>query len=115
MSKTREEREAIALAVLTAPVEIASAALAKQVGLTREMTRQIRLGLRYANVLPHLERLEPDAMVRTCQDCSLFHHQPGRQQSDNGSGSRTYGRCSIGIPEAAESLHYARGCGAFQR
>ena len=111
--KSREEREAIALAVLTAPCETPSAVLAERVGVAREMVRCIRIGVRYANVLPHLERIEPAAMTRTCTDCALFHHQPGRLVTPNGSGSRTYGRCSIGIPEAAESLHYARGCGAF--
>ena len=110
--KSREEREAIALAVLTAPCETPSAALAERVGLSRQLVRQIRIGDRYAEVHPHLPRIDPDAMQRTCMDCALFHHQPGRLRGEDGSDVRTHGRCSIGIPEA-ESIHYGRGCGAF--
>ena len=113
MSATIEEQEAVCLAVLSAPIETTSADLAEQVGRSREFVRQVRLGLRYRNVLPHLERITPTAMTRTCMDCSLFEHRPHRLQSTNGSGSRVYGHCTIGIPEA-ENIHYARGCGAFQ-
>ena len=110
--KTKEEREAIALTVLTAPCETPSAVLADRVGLSRQLVRQIRVGDCYAEVLPHLPRIDPDAMKRSCLDCQLFHHQLGRLRGDDGSDVRVYGRCSIGIPEAA-NIHYARGCGAF--
>jgi hypothetical protein len=106
------DQEAVCRAVLTAPIETTSAALAEQVGRSREFVRQVRLGLRCRQVLPDLERITPAAMVRTCVDCALFHYQPGRLQSNNGSGSRVCGHCTIGIPEA-ENVHYARGCGAF--
>lgn len=109
---TRQEREAIALKVLTAPCETPSAVLADQVGLSRQMVRQIRTGARYADVLPRLPRIDPEAMQQTCMNCALFHHHPGRLRGEDGSDRRTYGKCSIGIPEA-ESIHYARGCGAF--
>jgi hypothetical protein len=105
--KTREEREAIALAVLTAPCETPSAVLADRVGVAREMVRCIRIGTRYASVLPHLERIDPAAMVRTCMDCALFERTPRRVHQANGCG-----QCSLGYPEA-ENIHYARGCGAF--
>ena len=113
MSATFEEQEAVCLAVLSAPIETTSAALAEQVGRSREFVRQVRLGLRCRQILPDLERITPAAMVRTCVDCSLFEHRPHRLQSANGSGSRIYGHCTIGIPEA-ENINYARGCGAFQ-
>jgi hypothetical protein len=113
VSTTLKDQEAIRLAVLTAPIETTSAALADQVGRSREFVRQVRLGLRYRRILPHLERITPDAMVRTCVDCSLFEHRPHRLKSANGSGSRVCGHCTIGIPEA-ENINYARGCGAFQ-
>ena len=113
MSATLEEQEAVCLAVLTAPIETTSAALAEQVGRSREFVRQVRLGLRYRSILPDLERITPEAMARTCVDCKLFEHRPHRLQSANGSGSHVCGHCTIGIPEA-ENIHYARGCGAFQ-
>ena len=110
--KTRKEREAIALAVLTAPCETPSAVLADRVGLSRETVRCIRIGKLYAELFPHLPRIEPDAMQRSCLDCQLFSSRPSRLRGDDGSDVRVYGRCSIGIPEAA-NIHYARGCGAF--
>lgn len=113
MSAAIEEQEAVCLAVLTAPIEITSAALAEQVGRSREFVRQVRLGLRYRRILPDLERITPEAMARSCVDCALFEHRPHRLQSANGSGSRVCGHCTIGIPEA-KNINYARGCGAFQ-
>jgi len=110
--KTRKEREAIALTVLTAPCETPSAVLADRVGLSRETVRCIRIGKLYAELFPHLPRIEPDAMQRSCLDCQLFSSRPSRLRGDDGSDVRVYGRCSIGIPEAA-NIHYARGCGAF--
>jgi len=110
--KTLAEREAIALAVLTAPCELPSAVLADRVGLSRQLVRQIRIGDRYAEVLPHLPRIDPQAMQRSCLDCQLFLARPSRLRGDDGLDVRVYGRCSIGIPEAA-NIHYARGCGAF--
>ena len=113
MSATLEEQEAVCRTVLTAPIETTSAALAEQVGRSPEFVRMVRLGLRYANVLPDLERITPAAMTRTCVDCSLFHHQPGRMQNNGNPGARVCGVCTIGIPEA-ENISFARGCGAFQ-
>jgi hypothetical protein len=113
VSAAIEEQEEVCRAVLTAPIETTSAALAEQVGRSREFVRQVRLGLRCRQVLPDLERITPDAMARTCVDCALFHHQPGRMQSNGNPGARVCGVCTIGIPEA-ENIHYARGCGAFQ-
>jgi hypothetical protein len=110
--KTLAEREAIALAVLSAPCETPSAVLADRVGLSRQLVRQIRIGDRYAEVLPHLPRFEPDAMQRSCLDCQLFTSRPSRLRGDDGSDTRSFGSCSIDIPEAA-NIHYARGCGAF--
>jgi hypothetical protein len=110
--KSLAEREAIALAVLTAPCELPSAVLADRVGLSRQLVRQIRIGDRYAEVLPHLPRIDPDAMQRSCLDCQLFSSRPSRLRGDDGSDVRSFGSCSIGIPEA-ENIHYARGCGAF--
>jgi len=110
--KTLAEREAIALAVLTAPCELPSAVLADRVGLSRQLVRQIRIGDRYAEVLPHLPRIDPQAMQRSCLDCQLFLARPYRLRGDDGSDVRSFGSCSIDIPEAA-NIHYARGCGAF--
>jgi hypothetical protein len=110
--KTLAEREAIALAVLTAPCELPSAVLADRVGLSRQLVRQIRIGDRYAEVLPHLPRIEPQAMQRSCLDCQLFLARPSRLRGDDGSDVRSFGSCSIDIPEAV-NIHYARGCGAF--
>ena len=113
MSATLKEQEAVCLAVLSAPIETTSAALAEHVGRSREFVRQVRLGLRYRQILPDLERITPQAMARTCVDCALFHHQPGRMQNNGSPGARVCGVCTIGIPEA-ENIHFARGCGAFQ-
>jgi hypothetical protein len=44
VSAALEEQEAVCLAVLTAPIETTSAALAEQVGRSREFVRQVRLG-----------------------------------------------------------------------
>ena len=110
--KTLAEREAIALAVLTAPCELPSAVLADRVGLSRQLVRQIRIGDRYAEVLPHLPRIEPQAMQRSCLHCELFLARPSRLRGKDGSDIHSHGRCSIGIPEA-EICHYARGCGVF--
>ena len=110
--KTREEREAIALAVLSAPCETPTAVLAHRVGLSRETVRCIRIGKLYAEVLPHLPRIDPQAMQRSCLDCQLFSSRPSRLRGKDGSGIHSHGRCSIGIPEA-ENIHYGRGCGAF--
>ena len=110
--KTREEREAIALAVLSAPCETPTAVLAHRVGLSREAVRCIRIGKLYAELFPHLPRIEPDAMKRSCLDCQLFSSRPSRLRGGDGSDVRSFGSCSIDIPEAA-NIHYARGCGAF--
>jgi hypothetical protein len=110
--RSLEEREAIARQILTAPCEMGSSALSKQVGLSRQMVRQIRMGESYADVLPHLPRIDPVQMQRSCLDCKLFDSQPRRLRDAEGLDTRTHGRCSIGIPEA-ENIYYARGCGAF--
>ena len=112
--KTREEREAIALAVLTAPCETPTAVLAHRVGLSREAVRCIRIGKLYSELLPHLPRIEPQAMQRSCLACQLFIARPSRLRGKDGSDIHLHGRCSIGIPEAA-NIHYARGCGAFAK
>jgi hypothetical protein len=110
--KSLAEREAIALAVLTAPCETPTAVLAHRVGLSRETVRCIRIGKLYAELLPHLPRIDPDAMQRSCLDCQLFSSRPSRLRGDDGSDVRSFGSCSIDIPEAA-NIHFARGCGAF--
>ena len=110
--KTLAERQAICRAVLTAPVEKDHTSLARELGTTREAVRRIRLGQAHANICPEIERIDPAALTRTCLQCNLFKLDPYRLKTKNGSGTRIFGRCTIGIPEAA-NINFARGCGAF--
>jgi hypothetical protein len=102
----------ISPALEIAAVVLNGFSLADRVGLSRQLVRQIRIGDRYAEVLPHLPRIDPQAMQRSCLDCQLFISRPSRLRGKDGSDIHSHGRCSIGIPEA-ENIHYARGCGAF--
>jgi hypothetical protein len=91
----------IVLAVLTSPVEMRTADIAKEVGISNESTRRIRTGKTYVELFPEIERLTTEQMVRTCEKCSFFQRKSKRT---------TW--CDLGYPEAV-SRRFARGCGAY--
>ena len=108
-----EGREAMVRAVLLAPVEMPHKALGRELGISRELVRRIRIGDRHAHVAPELPRLDPEHIELRCTDCVLFHHEQTRTRDPKtGVDQRSLGRCSLGIPEAAV-VTYARGCGAY--
>jgi hypothetical protein len=93
--------DGIVLAVLTFPIEMRTADIAKEVGLSSESTRKIRTGKTYVELFPEIERLTTEQMVRTCEKCSFFQRKSKRT---------TW--CDLGYPEAV-SRRFARGCGAY--
>jgi hypothetical protein len=106
--RSNAEREAITLAVLRAPIEMSHQAIATQVGLQRETVRKIRYGMINKDVVPHIPRLEPGTLKRTCLDCVHFTRIPLPKHC---VGAKI-GKCDLGFFES-EELTYARGCPAF--
>lgn len=92
---------------LTQPPEMSMAEIAELTGLNKETVRLIRLGLRFANVASELPRMTLEQSKRRCWGCVQWEGPTGP------GGSDRYGRCHLGIPEAAESQTWARGCGAY--
>lgn len=94
-----ERREAIVRAVL-ADTRSASVCAA-EVGVSREAVRKVRHGMMWADVLPHLPRMDRTISGRTCNQCE--HFAPGR--------------CLLEIPEFASShrsgYRFARYCPSF--
>jgi len=108
-----ERREQIVLAVLSSPVEQAYRLQAEQLGISSELVRQIWHGKRYAEIHPHLLRLDKRAIARSCVQCAHYQLQQERiKDRKAGTETRRVGRCGLGIPEA-ENVRYARGCEAF--
>ena len=103
----RERIEALVRAILAHPPTTTHSAIGAELGVGREVVRRVRLGLRWSEVAPELERFEPDQAGRECRWC--VHWEPG-------AGIEGRGRCGLGIPEpSTEGLTWARGCGAFTR
>ena len=114
---TQERRESVTRAILDAPVEYAHKLVAQSLGVSPETVRKVRFGLMWADVLPHLERLDPSLRVRghglTCTLCVHWTPTPYRIRFD-GEDLRRRGICDLAIPESAD-IRYARGCGAFMQ
>ena len=113
LTKGDPAREALVRAVLTAPVEMESKAIANKVGTYRDTVRLIRIGRRFADVATDLPRIDPEHFKRRCTGCLHFIHNKTRiVDPDAGTDHVSHGACSLGIPEAY-AITYARGCGAF--
>jgi len=107
---TREQQEERVRAILSHPPTATHAQVSQATGYDREIVRRVRVGLRFADVLPELERLEPELTGARCRECVQW--EPCQSQID---GQRL-GRCTLGIPEArSDGQSWARGCGAFTR
>ena len=99
--------EALVRAILAHPPTATHSAIGAELGVGREVVRRIRLGQRWSDVAPEIERLEPDQIGRECRWC--VHWEPR-------AGNDGRGRCGLGIPEPrTEGLTWARGCGAYTR
>ena len=114
LSFTDEKREELTRAVLNAPIELSHQRLGMQLGISRDLVRQIRYGMAYTDVLPDLMRLEPDQPRRRCDQCVHWTAERLRMRNENQEDIRRLGHCSLGIPEA-DNLRYGRGCGAFAK
>jgi DNA-binding CsgD family transcriptional regulator len=84
--RTQDEKEQIVRAVLSRGSHYTHQAIAKELGVSREYVRQIRIGHVLAKVLPELPREDPQARTQRCTGCRMF--EPGQWQ------------CSLGIPES---------------
>ena len=107
--RSRDEREALTIAVLEAPLEMSHSAVATQVGVHRDTVRQVRYGIINRDCAVHLQRLEPGTFERICPGCVHFIRYPASQSRTQGD---RVGECGMGFVEA-EDFNYARGCGAF--
>ena len=104
-----EKRVEMVRAVLSQPPDMSLNDITELTGIDRDTVRRIRLGLRYADVLPELERMTAEESSRRCWACVQW-------VAPSGSGrEHRYGRCHLGIQEATETQTWARGCGAFMR
>ena len=103
---TPQEREIRVQAILSQPPTASHAAVMRTTGYDRETIRRVRLGTLWADVLPHLERMSPEAAPIRCNRCVHWE----RRSSHAGD----IGTCGLGIPEPEiEGQTWARGCGAF--
>jgi transcriptional regulator with XRE-family HTH domain len=93
--------------VLAQPPDVSLVEIAKLTGLSKDVVRRIRLGLRFKDVAPDLPRMTLEESQRRCYDCVQWEGPIGP------GGADRYGRCHLGIPEATESQTWARGCGAY--
>jgi len=100
-------REEIVRQVLNQPPDLSLSQITELTGMDRETIRRIRLGLKHADVLPHLPRLTSEQMHRRCWNCVQWELGTGP------GGADRWGKCQLGIPEATESQTWARGCGAY--
>jgi transcriptional regulator with XRE-family HTH domain len=93
-------REAKVQAILNQSPALGHAEVAALAGVNRDTARRVRLGLKWADVLPELPRLDPTTWNASCLQCS--------QWEADGE------RCMLGIPECrSEGPTWARGCGAY--
>lgn len=113
-SRYRQQLEDVVRTVLLAPPDLSNTALARQVGRTRQMVSQIRLGRRCENILPELPRADLEQATRTCLTCRLFHHAPYLKR-DPMDQRHIHGQCTVGYPEAFENHKWARSCEAYAK
>jgi hypothetical protein len=93
-------REAKVQAILNQSPALGHTEVAALAGVNRDTARRVRLGLKWADVLPELPRLDPTAWNASCLQCA--------QWEADGE------RCMLGIPECkSEGPTWARGCGAY--
>ena len=98
--ESRITREAKVQAVLTQSPALGHTEAAALAGVDRDTARRVRLGLKWADVLPELPRLDPATWAAICLQC--------KQWEADGE------RCMLGIPECkSEGPTWARGCGAY--
>jgi hypothetical protein len=98
--ESRSAREAKVQAVLSQSPALGHAEAAALAGVDRDTARRVRLGLKWADVLPGLPRLDPTTWNASCLQCTQW-------ETDGG-------RCMLGIPECrSEGPTWARGCGAY--
>jgi hypothetical protein len=107
--KNRTTREEMVRAVLSQPPDMSLADITERTGIDRDTARKIRLGLRYADLLPELDRMTVEESSRRCSGCVQWVPPSGKGREHR------YGRCHLGIEEATETQTWARGCGAFMR
>lgn len=94
------QHEAVVRAILSRSPDVPHMVVAADLGIHRDTVRKVRYGLQWSNVLPDLERLDPDQAGARCWACVQW----------------TGDRCGLGIPECATEGHtWARGCGAFSQ
>jgi hypothetical protein len=98
--ESSQTREATVRAVLSQSPALGHTEVAALAGVDRDTARRVRLGLKWADVLPELPRLDPATWAASCLQC--------KQWEADGE------RCMLGIPECkSEGPTWARGCGAF--
>ena len=98
--ESRSAREATVRAILSQSPALTHGDAAALAGVGRNTARLVRLGLKWADVLPELPRLDPTTWKATCLQCTQW-------ETDGG-------RCMLGIPECrSEGPTWARGCGAY--
>lgn len=89
--------------VLLSPREVSNAQLSRELGVSAEMIRQIRIGKAHAKVHPEIARWgapPPETAGRTCYTCSHWREARG---------------CSFGFPDPTlEGVGFARECDLYQ-
>lgn len=121
MTATTQRRpftqEEIVERVLNAPAEVSAAELGRQLGLSRESIRRVRLGTLYGGVLPHLPRHGNYVASRRCWQCQIaVRQQQGNQRMrmprrDDVELDLPW--CSLSIPESVNAA-FARECPLFE-
>jgi len=100
--ESSQARESTVRAILSQSPALTHGDTAALAGVGRNTARLVRLGFKWADVLPELPRLDPTTWNATCLQCTQW-------ETDGG-------RCVLGIPECkSEGPTWARGCGAFHR
>lgn len=94
-----------------------AAAMAAEVGVSRQVIDSIRYGRTYQDVLPTVERWDPPCKAangrgRTCWQCG--HHSTFMLEKVKGSSERRV-CCGLGLPDplGREGARFARWCAAF--
>ena len=108
MSRFIDDPEACVQAVFSAPCELSHREVSDLVGVSTTTVKEIRLGRKWPDVLPHIDRFE--TMARTC--CSCTHWEVRRMPATETEPRSRRGLCQLGIPEAA-NVSYGRGCSAW--
>ena len=102
--RTQEEKEAIVRAVLSYGKHFTHNDIGRELGISREYVRQVRVGISLANVLPELPREDPTARTQRCSGCRMF--------------DASHWQCSLGIPESTDQdgmlqNRYAIECSSY--